>query len=443
MMSLFLCLVILGSVSGQFYSDKLREAAQKLAKGVVNKVPDYKKVISDEVSRYSNGRNMCDQNTCCTVSSDEKCGLDKMTPDETTLVLPGGESRCIFSDSSPFAFQVIPGDSDKLLFYFQGGGACWDKLSTSIIPFCTTDASPSSLNGVFSRDNQANKFKDYTIVQVLYCSGDVHGGNVTRPYNDRKGEPVVQVGYQNARSTLNWVLAQQASGALASELSQLVVMGCSAGSIGSQLWSKEVITSIPAKSAAVIPDSYAGVFPEDAEGPLIEDFGFCETPLLDPSLEVKCKNGELLIQDINQANMKSMDASIPFAFINSKRDIVQMSFYWAIAVTTNTSTWPDYLGASEYYNGVNTIFELYNKYPQFSTYLVDGDQHCYTNMDIYYEANPTSYNGKKPSHQIAMSDWVNDVVDSQQGTDVDSVCAGRKAPSDPDTEPTYCDNAMF
>ena len=47
------------------------------------------------------------------------------------------------------------------------------------------------------------------------------------------------------------------------------------------------------------------------------------------------------------------------------------------------------------------------------------------------------------TNQIAMSDWVNDVVDSQQGTDVDSVCAGRKAPSDPDTEPTYCDNAMF
>jgi hypothetical protein len=96
-------------------------------------------------------RSLCSANTCCNITTSEACPLSDMKKDSTTLVLPGGNTRCIFSDSSPFAFQVIPGDSDKLLFYFQGGGGCWNKLSTSPVPMCTTDSSPADLSGAFDR----------------------------------------------------------------------------------------------------------------------------------------------------------------------------------------------------------------------------------------------------------------------------------------------------
>ena len=52
------------------------------------------------------------------------------------------------------------------------------------------------------------------------------------------------VGFNNAQATLNWVIAQQQSGALAASLSSLVVMGCSAGSIGAQLWSDASINGL-------------------------------------------------------------------------------------------------------------------------------------------------------------------------------------------------------
>jgi hypothetical protein len=107
------------------------------------------------------------------MSATEPCPITDMPPDATTLVYPGGETRCIYSTSTDFAFQVIPGDSDKLLFFFQGGGACWDPISTAG-GFCTTDASPSSLNGMFERDNGAtNTFAAYTIVQVEKCGRGV------------------------------------------------------------------------------------------------------------------------------------------------------------------------------------------------------------------------------------------------------------------------------
>ncbi len=42
----------------------------------------------------------------CTVSGSNACPLTDMPKDQTTLVLPGGETRCIYSYSSPFKFQV-------------------------------------------------------------------------------------------------------------------------------------------------------------------------------------------------------------------------------------------------------------------------------------------------------------------------------------------------
>jgi hypothetical protein len=68
----------------------------------------------------------------------------------------------------------------------------------------------------------------------------------------------------------------------------------------------------------------------------------------------------------------------------SKTDIVQMSFYVAIGVTTPDSSAA--INPEEFYYGVNTIFEEYNKNDNFLTYLVDGDQHCFTPSSVYYTA---------------------------------------------------------
>ena len=96
-----------------------------------------------------------------------------------------------------------------------------------------------------------NNFKNYTIIHALYCSGDVWGGNTTRLYNDSSGVPIQQVGYLNAQATLDWVLDQQTKGNLASTLSSLIVMGCSAGSIGAQIWGKAIVETLPHESSAI------------------------------------------------------------------------------------------------------------------------------------------------------------------------------------------------
>jgi hypothetical protein len=63
-------------------------------------------IIRREVESYAPTKSMCTGVNCCTVGSGESCPLPSMPKDQTTLVIPGGETRCIYSYSTPFAFQV-------------------------------------------------------------------------------------------------------------------------------------------------------------------------------------------------------------------------------------------------------------------------------------------------------------------------------------------------
>ena len=162
-------------------------------------------------------------------------------------------------------------------------------------------------------------------------------------------------------------------------------MGCSAGSIGAQIWSGTILNALKWKTAAVVPDSYAGVFPPGSQGPLIYGYGMCTVaPLfLSDDLVEKCWNQELTFQDMMEEIIVSAPR-VPFSYVQSKEDDVQQSFYVAIGRTTGTAA---SITPSEFYYKVNEIFGLYNKESNFLSYLVDGPQHCFTPTDVFYSAD--------------------------------------------------------
>lgn len=65
---------------------------------------------------------------CCNMSSTESCVMSSMPRDKSTLVLPGGDTRCIYSYSTPFAIEIIPGDTDKVLLFLQGNICKRDRI---------------------------------------------------------------------------------------------------------------------------------------------------------------------------------------------------------------------------------------------------------------------------------------------------------------------------
>ena len=237
----------------------------------------------------------------CTLSATESCSLDHLSHDTSTLIYPGGSTSCI--DSEPFAFQVYPGSSDNLLIYFQGGGCCWDQDSYEL-GLCSKTLEPySQSSGVFCRNghcssSEDNPFEDYTIVVALYCSGDAFVGDVARPDWSRTNT-VVQRGSANVQSIIDYVTGQFTA------IDSLVLMGCSAGSLGVQANANNIFSELESSGVSyerslVVPDSYAGVFPPDTESFMIKDFGACETPAItsDVDLKTSCDKGTITLGEI-------------------------------------------------------------------------------------------------------------------------------------------------
>jgi hypothetical protein len=81
--------------------------AQKI---LANEFPfDPKQVIQEHLQKYYapiQDGSLCTNQHCCNITSTEKCSINQFPKDQSSLILPGGDTRCIFSYSTPYAFQV-------------------------------------------------------------------------------------------------------------------------------------------------------------------------------------------------------------------------------------------------------------------------------------------------------------------------------------------------
>ena len=64
--------------------------------------------------------------------------------------------------------------------------------------------------GIFDRSNPENPFKDFSVIVVPYCTGDVHIGDASRRYgDDPSSRPVAHRGYRNVAAVLGWLAEQK------------------------------------------------------------------------------------------------------------------------------------------------------------------------------------------------------------------------------------------
>ena len=164
---------------------------------------------------------------------------------------------CMCADGSPFSYYVREADPSKVMFYLEGGGACF--TGDMCAPDSTTykkviDPAPGEgANGIFDFDNPENPFADYSFVFVPYCTGDVHAGNVTKDYGN--GVVVEHKGYVNA-STAMATLIERFPNA-----SNIVVAGSSAGAFTTPLFAGVVADELTEATVSVIADS-GGAIPD-------------------------------------------------------------------------------------------------------------------------------------------------------------------------------------
>ncbi len=165
---------------------------------------------------------------------------------------------------SEYRYFAKRGTVNKLLMYYQGGGACWDNLTcggTGITAaICATTATeeddPNNFSSGFADlNNENNPFRDWSIVFVSYCSCDVHFGDATQEYSDSL--TVQHKGIHNSRVAEKWAREHFLNPEV------VFVTGSSAGAYGAWFNAPLLHDVWPASQIHVLADAGNGVITTD------------------------------------------------------------------------------------------------------------------------------------------------------------------------------------
>ena len=362
----------------------------------------------------------------CTITPTEPCSMHNFPAGSTVLIYPGGETRCQESNY-PYAFIMRPGYTDKLMFYAQGGGACWDKNSYNN-DYCAKTPLLQSANGVFTDDH----FSPYTQIVALYCSGDLFIGNITATFKDSTGQYVQQRGVENMLAVVKWTTEQfktspSSPAYLNATLTEMVLMGVSAGAVAVPIWSDYVFRHIPSKLYATVGDSYVLFMPQSIEGTMLRDSArLCETPVLLPEqfLDI-CLAGTLRIADLNIHNMR-LWPRVLFSNIQAKMDSTQAFYYNAVLMSMGMAP----IQPSAYYSRSVTVIEELNQEPNYLIFMIDSNSHGYTYTNRYPTTDQYGDQGvvNNPGVGTPLRLWVANIP-LEVGETLQSFCGGANCPS--------------
>jgi hypothetical protein len=173
-------------------------------------------------------------------------------------------------DGAPWVFFVKRGSVNKLVMYYQGGGACWSQVTCNGIPglagptFKQTtgpqDNPANATTGFANLNNPDNPFREWNQVFVPYCTGDVHWGDATVQY-EMAGNAITvnHKGFVNAQVAEKWAREHFV------HPEAVFVTGSSAGAYGA------IVNSLYLQERAY-PSAHFDVLGDAGNGVITQDF---------------------------------------------------------------------------------------------------------------------------------------------------------------------------
>ncbi len=264
------------------------------------------------------------------------------------------------------------------------------------------------------------------MVFLPYTTGDLHWGSNDKVYTgsdpDTGEETTVTVyhrGFDNFLFVLNYLKENYSS----SDVTDIFVVGQSAGAYGATVNFPWIREAYPDSSVNALADAGFGVLPEGTLATLIDAWGFMgNIPDWIPGLEAETINTKSMGEITNHIADYYLDSGSRFAAYTSMYDSNQRYFYKVMLDIADVSEWDD-LGGSGYgmtdvencswVGGMiderdNMSLEATN----FVSYIGSGEIHTITTNTTNIEA--MSVGG------ISFLSWLESIVDGDAGfVDID------------------------
>src|SRR5215207_4829777 len=186
--------------------------------------------------------------------------------DGWNTLTPGGETSCAVDPD--YRFFVRRAAPDRLVVFFQGGGACTDARTCDPDAGPTIDGGPAFKptanvappppTGIFDLSHPDNPFAGYSMVFVPYCTGDLHLGarDATYTIEDANGTRrflVKHRGQVNAMSALEWTYANFPAAR------EIFVTGTSAGGYATPFYASVLARHYPRARVAGLGDAAGAI----------------------------------------------------------------------------------------------------------------------------------------------------------------------------------------
>ena len=306
--------------------------------------------------------------------------------------------QCVCSDGSPYHFWMRRADPERVVFFLEGGGACFSAetcgprsptFKRNLAAGADVAAGGPADAGIFDLSDDRNPFADWSMVFVPYCTGDLHLGDSTHDYG---GDVVVR-----HNGAVNASTALTAMAATFPDAREVVVAGSSAGSAGAPLYAGIAHDLLPGATITLLADA-SGAYPDDPglTGAIGSLWGAFEDLPDWPEATGPPPGDWTLPRLLVQASRHVPDMQV--ATINDAYDDVQARFSVLIGQPGD----------------VRSMIEANNELVEgegvpLRSWLGPGTGHTSLGLDAFYEEEVDG---------TSLRDWVAAVVD---GEDVDDV----------------------
>ncbi|MCX6109891.1 MAG: pectin acetylesterase-family hydrolase [Proteobacteria bacterium] len=318
---------------------------------------------------------------------------------------PGGETSCARGD--PFSFFVYPGDPERVVFDFMGGGSCADGAGCDLGSTRFLDrVEPArfavlfGIPGVNDLRNLDNPYVGWTRVFIPYCTGDLHWGHIDKTYQSPRGYKyqIRHRGAVNVQAVMDW------SKKNLSAAKRVFVSGCSAGGYASVFYTPLVQESFPGAELDQFADSSVAVPVPGKPG--INIYGWnmeAAAPSWIPDLDPKQVDFSTLNMNDFYIRAARHYPNIHFSQATNHADTVQMDFY----PSPNKDEWRPGMFAM--------LDSIGSAVPNFSSFVSVGTVHCNTwNNDFYHVS----------SNHVMLRDWLSGAASRRRFSDVSCKAQG-------------------
>lgn len=186
-----------------------------------------------------------------------------------------GQKSCR-QGKTQYSFYFKPGRESKLLVYMDGGGACWNSETCvkgnlgdqpTYRQEITGNSNPEKFGGVFDLKNLSNSYRDWSMVVIPYCTGDIHWGSKDQDYVDETGlvtgrpggtVTIHHRGFDNFLYVRDWMKRR-----MDDDVEKVLITGSSAGGYGAAFAFPHLKQTFPRAKAYLMADGANGAITDD------------------------------------------------------------------------------------------------------------------------------------------------------------------------------------